>query len=616
MSVFFLFSGRDRLPRTALCLLALLLATPLLDARSVRPRFDNRAALRAPLKGEVALRVIADRPGLPIETILELRADSRTLATFNRIPFEMAWDTLSVPDGPCTLYLVILNTRTDRETVAEEIRVAIDNGRPARIPTRETASVPALPADVGMARQEAQSAPEPAPLSGEATALHISGGRLYIGRSDGRLTIYNPARRMAVTVQPPQSGGPVVSIATGAGVIWWLADSPAALYAYREPERRITAYSLGSGENALPAGRIAWWQGRIALTGRGPARLLDPKTGEIAGLEAIVPPEIAGSATGAPVQLEEEAGRSLLSVLSAANGGPAIQVWQGSQGRWILLGSFPVLEDTVALSLTPRALAAFGRSGVTTISLSGEIGAAAFHPFPASAFLAPTGAEPAMSGSDLWWIAGGMICHLDLKGKRMAALIPWNEKGLTPLRAVSGAGGAWVATTLGVRRIALDSPHPRQGYGGFVRLPLGEEAARPPGPAEEKMAAVIQGWQGVPYLWGGSTKQGTDCSGFVSSVYREMGVSLPHGSQLIGTVKSGKVVRDELRYGDVLVFPGHCAIYIGDGRTAETVRTPAMRGVGASSIWGRRDVIVRRFLKPSALLLSSDRRTAERGERR
>jgi cell wall-associated NlpC family hydrolase len=75
------------------------------------------------------------------------------------------------------------------------------------------------------------------------------------------------------------------------------------------------------------------------------------------------------------------------------------------------------------------------------------------------------------------------------------------------------------------------------------------------------------------------------------------GVSIPRTSAGMRHSSQGKRVRDELRWGDTLVYPGHCAIYIGDGRTAETVGGTRGGSVSHSSIWVRSSVIVRRFLR-------------------
>ena len=70
---------------------------------------------------------------------------------------------------------------------------------------------------------------------------------------------------------------------------------------------------------------------------------------------------------------------------------------------------------------------------------------------------------------------------------------------------------------------------------------------------------------GNPYVYGGtSLTHGTDCSGFVMSVYKNFGYSLPRTTW--GMEKSGVAVSEEdIRPGDLVLYSGHVGIYIGDG---------------------------------------------------
>ena len=88
------------------------------------------------------------------------------------------------------------------------------------------------------------------------------------------------------------------------------------------------------------------------------------------------------------------------------------------------------------------------------------------------------------------------------------------------------------------------------------------------------IAAYAMQFVGVPYVYGGASPSGFDCSGFTRYVFAHFGVKLPHGAtpQLGSGVE---VSRDNLQPGDLVFFQGtyatssaasHCGIYIGDGQ--------------------------------------------------
>ena len=133
--------------------------------------------------------------------------------------------------------------------------------------------------------------------------------------------------------------------------------------------------------------------------------------------------------------------------------------------------------------------------------------------------------------------------------------------------------------------------------------PIGVSASTPDGAVAPPsqyggVVGIAMRYLGTPYVWGGASPGGFDCSGFVMYVYGQMGVSLPHytGAQWNVGVP---VSRSDLQPGDLVFFDGlgHVGIYIGGGsfihspHTGDVVKISSMTGWYASTYVGARRII-------------------------
>jgi cell wall-associated NlpC family hydrolase len=79
--------------------------------------------------------------------------------------------------------------------------------------------------------------------------------------------------------------------------------------------------------------------------------------------------------------------------------------------------------------------------------------------------------------------------------------------------------------------------------------------------------------RGVPYVWGGSTPAGFDCSGLVRFAYQRAGITLPHSSYA-DWILGRHVHRRDLLPGDIVFFGlGHVGLYLGGDRFVHAPET-------------------------------------------
>ena len=99
-------------------------------------------------------------------------------------------------------------------------------------------------------------------------------------------------------------------------------------------------------------------------------------------------------------------------------------------------------------------------------------------------------------------------------------------------------------------------------------------------------------FQGVPYVSGGASPSGFDCSGLVMYVYAAFGKNLPH-YDLAQRACCTSISKSQLQPGDLVFWPGHVAIYIGGNTVVhapepgKTVRTVSLSYMPTPAMYGR-----------------------------
>jgi peptidoglycan DL-endopeptidase CwlO len=121
-------------------------------------------------------------------------------------------------------------------------------------------------------------------------------------------------------------------------------------------------------------------------------------------------------------------------------------------------------------------------------------------------------------------------------------------------------------------------------------------AAPPDGSRASQVVSIAMQYLGVRYVWGGSSpSSGFDCSGLVSYVYAQIGISLPHHAASMYSY-GVPVAYSDLQPGDLVFFSGlsHMGMYVGGGsfihapHTGDVVRITSMAERAGSYVGARR----------------------------
>lgn len=127
------------------------------------------------------------------------------------------------------------------------------------------------------------------------------------------------------------------------------------------------------------------------------------------------------------------------------------------------------------------------------------------------------------------------------------------------------------------------------GRCGYIQTSiLGQYYAEPASRDEDTLRKLIveaaQLYQGTHYRWGGKSPEGIDCSGLCSMAYMLCGILTYRDAKIVEGFPIHEIKLEDIKPADLLFFPGHVAMYLGNGRYIHSTGKSGDDGVTYNSL--------------------------------
>lgn len=154
---------------------------------------------------------------------------------------------------------------------------------------------------------------------------------------------------------------------------------------------------------------------------------------------------------------------------------------------------------------------------------------------------------------------------------------------------------AWESETAGWAKVRL--PDGRTGYmrnqylwkkkfsqSGLWKEGLPQKEIVDEASFRKDVTETAKTYLGIQYRWGGRSTAGIDCSGLTSASYMLNGILTYRDAKIVESYPVHEIPKDEMKQGDLMYFPGHIAMYLGDGQYIHSTGQMGSGGVVINSL--------------------------------